>query len=128
MTRAAPFPGLSYDNIRSVFLFGEIMTAKTQLPVILLLMGCAWLLSACDPDHRRKCEWYLVPDPTRIDLVDEGYVPVCARNYVVNKQDCRLQSKLDFAKKAHLKKFRLADLRVRDYGLPRTIKQIRFCK
>jgi hypothetical protein len=100
----------------------------------------AMLWVGCDKEHRQKCEWYLVPDVDRanyteedqkkqnIGKLDEGFIPVCARNYVVNKQDCRLQAPLDFAKSAYNRKFKLVDLQVKAYGLPRTITEIKFCE
>jgi len=72
--------------------------------------------------------WILEPDPGRIGQVDAGYVPVCARNWETRKQDCRLQVNLDFAKKHQQKRFRYIDMKVKDYGIPRTITQVRFCR
>ena len=82
---------------------------------------------SCDPERKSQCEWYLVPDETRIGKTDKGYIPVCARNYVSVKQDCRLQTTLQFAKKVHEKTFKYVELTVEDYGNPRTIKEIKFC-
>ena len=84
--------------------------------------------TGCDPERRTKCEWYLTADPSRIGKTDHGLIPVCARNYVANKQDCRLQTNLDYAKKNHLRAFKYDDLKVVDYGKPRTIKEITFCE
>lgn len=84
-------------------------------------------LTACDPEHKEKCEWYLVPDVERIGQADEGYIPVCARNYVVNKQDCRLQTTQPFAEKVYQRRFRYTDLRIKNYRAPRTVEEIRFC-
>lgn len=94
----------------------------------LSLILAIFIISSCDPEHKKKCEWYLVPDTDRIGQVDEKYIPVCARNFIINKQDCRLQTTLEFAKKVHKRKFRYVDLKVKDYGLPRTIEYIEFCE
>ena len=80
-------------------------------------------LGACDPERRNECEWYLEPDPSRIGKTDGDLIPVCARNFVSNKQDCRLQTTLDYAKKVHKMTFRYNELVVVDYGKPRTIKR-----
>jgi hypothetical protein len=82
----------------------------------------------CDPEHRKKCEWYLVPDTDKISEADPGYIRVCARNYVVNKQDCRLQTTLDFAVKVEKKKFRYTDLKIKSFAMPRKIDQIELCE
>ncbi len=86
------------------------------------------LTLACDPEHKKKCEWYLMPDTVRIGQVQEGFIPVCARNLVVNKEDCRLQSTLDFAKSAYNKKFRYSEMKVKSLAIPRTIDAIKFCE
>lgn len=81
----------------------------------------------CDPDHHQKCEWSLEPDPARIDKVGEGFVPACARNRIVNKQDCRLQTTMEFAKKLEGKRFKYANMKLKSYGIPRTIRSIDTC-
>ncbi len=43
------------------------------------------------------------------------------------KEDCRLQTTLDYAEKVYGRKFRYADLRVESPGLPRTVSSIKFC-
>lgn len=83
--------------------------------------------TGCDPEHHKKCEWTLEPDPSRTEKVDDGFVPACARNRSINKQDCRLQTTLDFARKVEGKKFRYVDMETKTKGIPRTIKAIDFC-
>lgn len=85
-------------------------------------------VAACDQEHLNKCEWYLVPDQDRQTTVEEGYVPACTRNYKINKQDCRLQVKLEFAKKAYNRKFRYNDMKIDGPGNPRTVKSIKYCE
>lgn len=93
---------------------------------LIVSMSTLFLLG-CDPEHREKCEWFLVPDVDRAGQADEGYIPVCARNFVVNKQDCRLQTTLEFAEKVYKRPFRYTELKVKRYAKPRTIAEIRFC-
>lgn len=85
------------------------------------------LLSACDREGKKQCAWVLEPEPKNIERVDEGMIPVCARNRTTMKQDCRLQSTLEYAQKVSNRKFRYVDLKVETYGIPRTIKSIDFC-
>jgi hypothetical protein len=123
--------------------------------IILILL----FIAGCDKEHRKKCEWYLMPDVERYDeaqreqaqsqtpldvkedrrigpvgsflvqpKIDDGNIPVCARNFVINKQDCRLQTTLEFAEKAYNKKFKLDDLKTKGMGNPRTIEKIKFCE
>ncbi len=86
---------------------------------IILLMGC-------DPNRHQKCEWYLVPEPDHIDLVEKGWVSLCARNYHNNKQRCFIQAKLDFAEKIYGKAFRFSNLELDD-SHPAKVKSIKIC-
>jgi hypothetical protein len=105
-----------------------ILKNKFTSSAFVFLIASTSLLLGCDPDHLNKCEWYLVPDQDRKGNVEEGFVPACARNYEVNKQDCRLQVKLEFAKKAYNRKFKYKDLKVDGPGIPRTVKSIKYCE
>ncbi len=101
---------------------------KPIITQILISSYLVALATGCDPDHKKKCEWYLVPDKDRIGKVDKGMIPLCARNFVVNKQDCRLQSPLKFAEEHYQKKFRYVDMKVDGPGLPRTVEKITHCE
>lgn len=96
--------------------------------LLLFLIFSLSIFSGCDPEHKKKCEWYLMPDIDRKDKVEPGYIPVCARNFVTNKQDCRLQATMKFAKESYNKKFRYVDLKYEDPGIPRTVTKIKFCE
>jgi hypothetical protein len=93
----------------------------------LFLFAIVAALTSCDPEHRKKCEWYLMPDQDRKIETKEGVIPVCARNFVTNKQDCRLIAPLDFAREAYNKKFKYVDMKVDGPGIPRTVLEIKFC-
>jgi hypothetical protein len=87
------------------------------------------LLVGCDPYHKDKCEWYLVPEPDHIQLVDLGWVSLCARNYVINKERCYLKSTLEFAKEVNGKLIRMSSLKVAETGpYPREILSVKTCK
>ena len=90
---------------------------------ILLLLVCA-----CDPEGQKECAWTLEPEPGLIGKTLQGYIPVCARNRVSNKQDCRLQVRMEKAKEYFGKKFRYVDIVLESPALPRTIVQITFCE
>jgi hypothetical protein len=91
----------------------------------LLLLGAALL--ACDPEGNKECAWVLEPEPDLRGTTEAEMIPVCARNRDKNKQDCRLQTTLAFAKKVFEKKFRYVDLEVKSPGIPRTVTAIKFC-
>lgn len=96
---------------------------------LFLLISCSLVIFVgCDPERRKQCEWYLVPDLDRKTTVDNGYIPVCARNYTSKKQDCRLQATLEFAQNAYNKKFRYVDMKIKSPGIPRTVLDIKFCE
>jgi hypothetical protein len=85
-------------------------------------------LTACDPEGKKECAWTLEPEPSLIGKVQEGFIPVCARNRQKMKQDCRLQVKLEYAKENLGKKFRYVDMQVESPALPRTVSSITFCE
>jgi hypothetical protein len=87
------------------------------------------LLAGCDPYHKDKCEWYLVPEPDHVDLVEPGWVSLCARNFVINKQRCYLKSTIEFAKEVNGKLIRLSSLKIAEKGpYPREILSVKTCK
>ena len=102
------------------------MTPRPATAILfhLLILG---LLSACDIEGRKDCAWVLEAEETLAGTTTEGLIPVCARNRKTMKQDCRLQTSLDYAKQAQGRSFRYVDLRVASPGIPRTITEIKFC-
>lgn len=82
---------------------------------------------ACDPEGKKQCAWTLEPEPNLIGKTEAGFIPVCARNRNTQKQDCRLQTNLEFAQKVWGKRFRYVDMEIDSVSLPRTIKRITFC-
>ena len=93
----------------------------------ILLAILAGATVACDPDGKKQCAWVLEPEPKLEGQTEPGFIPVCARNRTTMKEDCRLQSTLEYAEKVYGKKFRYVDLRVATVGQPRTITKIKFC-
>lgn len=97
--------------------FGKFLMASSLL-----------LIFACDPEGKKECQWTLEPEPKLIGTTSEpGMIPVCARNRTTNKQDCRFQASLDFAKSAFEKKFKYVDIDSDNSKMPRVIKNIKFC-
>lgn len=95
----------------------------------LLVASQLLFISGCDPYHKDKCEWYLVPEPDHVNLVEPGWVSICARNYVINKERCYLKSNLEFAKDLNGKLIRLSSLKISDKGpYPREILSVKTCK
>jgi hypothetical protein len=89
------------------------MKIKSLISLILLSIG----LTACDLNHLESCEWTLEPEKDNIEKlskedIGQGYIPVCARNRMTNKQNCNLKAKLDYSKKVFQKKFKYSDLRI----------------
>jgi hypothetical protein len=104
------------------------MTLPFKKPIFFIIFaGTSFLSLACDPDGKKSCDWVLEPEPKLKGSSDDGYIPVCARNRTTMKEDCRLQTSLEYAEKAYERKFRYTDLRVESSGLPRTVKSIKFC-
>lgn len=100
---------------------------RVRSRLLAVMLCCFGLLVACDRDGKKQCTWTLEPEPDLKGTTDPGFIPVCARNRTNMKQDCRLQTTLDYAEKVYGRKFRYVDLRVESPGLPRTIAGIKFC-
>lgn len=93
-----------------------------------LLCLCSFQTIACDPEGKKECAWVLEPEPELIQKVEDGFIPVCARNRKTMKQDCRLQTTLEKAKQYYGKTFRYTDMKIESVALPRTIRSISFCR
>ena len=91
-----------------------------SLPILSMML-------ACDPEGRKECHWVLEPEVRRKQQVEDGFIPLCARNRKTMKQDCLLQATKEQTNKYLGKKFRYVDLRVKSPALPRTIISVRFC-
>ena len=90
----------------------------------------AAFVAGCDLSHQDRCEWYLMPnpDPEWVAKVDEGFIPVCARNLVINRENCDLQATLEFAEGNYGKKFRYVDIEIDTSGkFPRKVTGISEC-
>lgn len=83
--------------------------AKLFFPMAILLgiTGCELFTN-----NKSKCQWYAMPEPDNKDRVDEGFIPICVRNYVTNKQNCQLQATLELAESIYQKAFRYDDLEI----------------
>lgn len=92
-----------------------------------LAVALSFATSACDREGKKECAWVLEPEPNLKGTTDSGFIPVCARNRTSMKEDCRLQTTIDYAQKVYGRKFRYVDLRTESPGLPRTIATIKFC-
>ena len=106
------------------------MYKATKTMEVKRFSGFAFLLCTvlgCDPEGQRQCAWTLEPEPKLKGKVQQGYIPVCARNRQTMKQDCRFQATMEQAREALGKKFRYADVKVASPALPRTITSITYC-
>lgn len=95
-----------------------------RILILIAILSCV----ACDPEGRENCDWVLEPEPKLANKVEPGYIPVCARNRVTMKQDCRMETTLEAAKRYYGRRFRYVDLKVKGAGIPRKITSIRFCQ
>ncbi len=86
-----------------------------------------FFLTACDPLHKSKCEWYLIPEPEHKDLVQPGWVSLCARNYTINRQKCYLQAKLSYSEALYGQAFRYNDMKIDDNTFPRKVLEVKTC-
>ena len=95
-----------------------------------ILLSSLFILTthtACELFQRSKCEWYLVPEVKHKDLVEPGWVALCARNYKLGKEKCYLKAKLDFAEYIYGKPFRYTSMKTKDEGFPREVLSVELC-
>ncbi|NDE14803.1 hypothetical protein EBZ80_07730 [bacterium] len=100
---------------------------RTRTAALALLFAT---LAGCDLNHQWRCEWYLMPNPDQqwISKVDEGFIPVCARNLVINRENCDLQATLEMAESHYGKKFRYSDIELDTSGrFPRKVTGFKEC-
>ena len=87
----------------------------------------ALVVAGCDPFRKKKCEWYLVPEPKHIDQVGMGFVSLCATNYILDRRRCYLQAKIELAEKMYGKPFRYSELELSEKEFPRTVVNVVEC-
>lgn len=85
-------------------------------------------IQGCDCQRLEKCEWYIVPEEKHAHLVNPGFVSVCLRNYVTNKEKCILDMKLEDAEFVYGKKVKYSSVVLDDKNFPRRILKYSFCK
>ena len=93
-------------------------------PAVLLVA----FFTGCDPLRKGKCEWYLVPEPEHRNLVNEGWVSICARNFVNNRQKCYLQLVMAEAKAIYGKKVVYSDLKIDKGEFPHKVSRPAACE
>lgn len=71
--------------------------------------------------NKEKCEWFLVPDLKAKDLIEPGWVSLCARNYKIDRQRCYYQSKLELAEGIYGKPIRYSDMKIDNDKFPRVV-------
>lgn len=78
-----------------------------------LLFAVSYTFSACDPNHEKKCEWYIEPDLAKRAMVESDEMTVCLRNYDTGKQRCSLKTKTTLAKSILGKKVRYSEVEIK---------------
>ena len=99
----------------------------TRIALLAMAMLIVSIGSGCDPLRKDKCEWYLVPEPEHKDLVKDGWVSICARNFVNNRQKCYLQATMADAKAIYGQKVIYSQLKIDKSEFPHTITNPTTC-
>jgi hypothetical protein len=102
------------------------MEASTKIIKLMVLSFAMLFVSSCDSARLKKCEWYLVPEERHIQYVANGWVSICARNYVNKKERCYLRMKLTAAEKVYGKAVTFDSLDL-GKGAIKEIKSYRTC-
>jgi hypothetical protein len=86
------------------------------------------LITGCDPQRLKKCEWLIEPEVAHINTVAEGKVSLCIRNFVIGKQKCFIQADIDDYEKNFMSKtFRYADINLNADIFPRELLASKSC-
>jgi hypothetical protein len=102
------------------------METKRQISIFFLFSTLIIMLAGCDSDRLKKCEWYLVPEKEHIDYVANGWVSICARNYVNKRQRCYLKMKIEDAERVYGKPVQFSSLDI-GTGAIKEIKSYDLC-
>ena len=97
-------------------------TVKTLTPLILFTS-----LSGCDLQRMKKCEWYIVPNPSANEVMEPGWVSLCVANFKLGKQRCYFTAKPDFVEKINGIPFTYASMKYTK-TFPRKILSVQTCK
>lgn len=103
------------------------MAIKTKIIRRIFVLLSVLLMVGCDMQRHDECEWYLVPEPRHIKMVEEGWVSICARNYVTNKEKCYLRLPIDKAENVFGKTVTFSSLKL-DSGMIKEIKSYKTCE
>ncbi|NRA66516.1 MAG: hypothetical protein HRU19_18655 [Pseudobacteriovorax sp.] len=88
------------------------------------MVGC--YLTACDPERQKRCEWYLVPNPKANNLMEPGWVSLCAANFELGRQKCLFTAKPEFVERFNGVPFKLSEMEYHE-DIPRKITSITVC-
>jgi hypothetical protein len=105
--------------------------APQSIKVVLaigLVSGLVYSGFRFDYFSKGKCEWYLVPEEKHKDLVQEGWVALCARNYRIDRQKCYLSATVEVAEAVYGKPVIYDELVINEKKFPREISRARNCK
>lgn len=94
---------------------------------IAIVIATIALLIGCDPQRKKKCEWYLVPEIEHKHLVEPGWVSLCARNFYLKKQKCYYSATLKSAEEIYGQAFTLTSLQFEDGTFPRKVVSFQPC-
>ena len=86
------------------------------------------ILSSCDWQRLKKCEWYLIPDTDNVEIANEGFVTICVKNYNIGRKKCYLELEYDKAVAVYKKTIRYSTMEI-DYSVyPRRILSYEVCQ
>ncbi len=110
--------------LRSEPVYSRNIARTLSSIAVIVWLGLA--LVACDPMRKKKCEWYLVPNPKANAVMEEGWVSLCVANFKLGRQRCYFTAKPEFVEKVNGVPFRYDSLRYTD-TFPKEIESLQTC-
>ena len=89
------------------------------------VIGC--YLTACDPERKSKCEWYLTPNPKADELTKPGMVSLCLSNFKLGRQRCYFVAKPELVNRFNAVPFTYHDV-IHTDEFPREITNLTACR
>jgi hypothetical protein len=96
--------------------------------MIFLLLGIIPLITACDPQRLRQCEWYITPNPKADINTPKGMVSVCVSNFTTKRERCFFIIDPQTAEKFNGIKFKYSEMEYDAGVFPKKIEGLTACE
>ncbi|WP_132321451.1 hypothetical protein [Pseudobacteriovorax antillogorgiicola] len=100
---------------------------RRNMPFFVICSLAIFVLTGCDPQRKKQCEWYFIPFPEGNPSVEEGWVSICVANFKLGRQRCYFTAKPNFLDKMNGIPFRYTSLKYTD-TFPKKVISVKPCR